>query len=171
MILWEGDLQDSAAGMSVVVIPTIWEWDEVHAGDFGQAWDDRLDAYMLRIFTTYGPRFEESNVGPAFQTFFTERAGDNSWFRDRAIANVPIGRSLSQVIDTENHRVLDAVEYSFNMAELTLTYQSARAALRTNFAGVSGVIPISYADRWLTGTSADQGTASYTLYVQIERVN
>jgi hypothetical protein len=171
MILWEGELRDSAAGMSVVVIPTIWEWDDVHAGDFGQAWDDRLYAHMLRIFTTYGPRFDARNVGPAFQTFFTDRANDNSWFRDRAMANVPIGRSLSQVIDNETRRVLDAVEYSFNMAELTLTYQSARAAARTNFAGVAGVIPIPYADQWLTGTSPDAGTASYTLYVQIERVN
>jgi hypothetical protein len=57
------------------------------------------------------------------------------------------------------------------MAELTLTYQSARAAARTNFAGVAGVIPIPYADQWLTGTSPDAGTASYTLYVQVERVN
>jgi hypothetical protein len=75
------------------------------------------------------------------------------------------------VIDNETRRVLDAVEYSFNMAELTLTYQSARAAARTNFAGVAGVIPIPYADQWLTGTSPDAGTASYTLYVQVERVN
>jgi hypothetical protein len=162
MLLWEGELSGAATSqMSVIIIPTIWEWDEAAEGEFARAWRENLYSYMLNSFNRESfPLFDAISVGPILQTF---SAGD--WFRDRPIANIPIGRSLSQVIT--GGRVLDAVEYAFNMYELIVTYRTALNAARENFRGVAGVVEVPYADRWITGEGTT--TASYTLYVQIER--
>jgi len=160
MVLWEGELRDAADGMSVIIIPTIWEWDEFDEGEFGQRWDQRLHPSMLDIFTRYGPRFDASNIGPEYRAFDL-----NSWFRDRPVANVPIGRMLKPV--TEG-RLLDRVEYSFNMAALNLTFRTARAAARERLSGVAGLIEIRYIEYNIM--SADP-LASYTLYAQIESLN
>jgi len=163
MRVWEGELRESPADMSVIVIPTIWEWDESRTGEFGDAWDNQLNPYMLDIFRRYGPRFDATDVGPVFQTFLPL-----TWFRDQVTANVPIGRSLSQVIS--DGRVLDAVEYSFNMGELNLTYRTATELARSRFSGPA-IVKVPYADHWLTGTSADTDAAAYSIYLQIERLS
>ena len=175
MLLWEGELRDSRTGMSVVIIPTIWEWDESGEREFGEQWNARMYPYMLDIFDRYGPRFDATNIGPVFQTF---NAG--VWVRELGTANVPIGRSLEQVIDYG--AVQDAVEFSFNMGELTLTYRSAREAARSShvsyrtatapgFRAAPGLIEVPYLDRWLTGDSPNPNTSEYTLYLQVENLN
>jgi hypothetical protein len=164
LLLWEGELRDSRDGMSVIVIPTIWEWDEPGPGEFSQTWDEQLYPYMLDIFTRYGPRFDAQDAGPVFQTFLPL-----NWFRARETANIPIGRSFEQMI--ADGRVLNSVEYSFNMGEFNLTFRTASELARARFEGASGITKVVYSDRWITGDSADANTASYTLYLQIERVN
>lgn len=164
LLLWEGELRDSRDGMSVIVIPTIWEWDEPGPGEFSQALDEQLYPYMLDVFTRYGPRFDAQDAGPVFQTFLPL-----TWFRARETANIPIGRSFEQMI--ADGRVVNSVEYSFNMGEVNLTFRTASELARTRFEGASGITKVVYADRWITGDSADANTASYTLYLQIERVN
>lgn len=161
MVVWEGELRDSAAGMSVIVIPTIWEWDEFSLGEFGQAWNERLYPSMLDIFTRYGPGFRANNIGPGYRAFDL-----NSRFSDLPVANVPIGRSLRQAI--EDTRVLDRVVYSFNMASLTLTFRSAREAARQRFQGAAGVTEIRYLEYH---DQSERELVSYTLFAQVDSLN
>jgi len=160
MIVWEGEFRDSAPPMSVIIIPTIWEWDEPGAGEFAQAWDQRLYPSMLDIFTRYGARFDARDIGPEYRAFDLNR-----WFNDLPVANVPIGRMLKQVV---NGRLLDRFEFSFNTAALDLTSRTAPAAARKSFRGAAGVIEIPYIEY---SEMSSEELAHYTLYAQIERVN
>lgn len=120
------------------------------------------------ITATFGPEgTQKFAAAPDYPAETTYRYGlvarltqiPLTWFRDQVTANVPIGRSLSQVI--ADGRVLDAVEYSFNMGELNLTYRTATELVRSRFSAPT-IVKVPYRDRWLTGTSANAADSEFS---------
>ena len=163
LLLWEGEL--AAGGNTVVVVPTLWEWD-------GEP------DFLSKVHNLFGApvNFLASALGDAITPVSGEdyTNGGSTVFRQAIVrvnaegelgSNVSLSRNVLGDPKDRPIGMLDAGSDGFRFAPLALRlgYEGASEIARTNFGRGNGVVLLRYRD-------PDFLKGDYTLYVQVERL-
>lgn len=169
MLLWEGDLFEG--GNTVVVIPTIWEWDG----------DPHFQPHISRLFSTLAldlidpvltvlPGEDRAGGSTTFRNVISTLSALNCYDSARLIAeNMVVGIHLNRsAIGNPRDRpigmyLIDRGDLCFRPLSLRLNYAYALEIAGTNFGRGVGVVMLRYRD-------AEELKGDYTLYVQVERL-
>jgi hypothetical protein len=161
LLLWEGELAEG--GNTVVILPTIWEWDG--APDFlsriSSLFATQARTLVHDVFAPI-PGDERRNAGStAFRNVISRLAALNAYDPDgiRLIsgsAGDPKDRPIGMF-------PLTGGGFSFGPFALRLNYADALEIARTNFGRGAGIVMLRYRD-------AEELKGDYTLYVQVERL-
>jgi hypothetical protein len=166
LILWEGGLTGDQN--AVVIMPTIWEWDN-RSINFptpgGAIPHDVSPTYVLRhgfddwLVGGFGQHIVR-NIRTTLRTAFAGGVAEIGWTRVRSNADIfRMGTNGTRVIGLRESDV-NGTDV-FEPKVLILTYAAAEQALRSR----SGMFQLAYAEPTCCGLEG-----SYTLYLQVERL-
>lgn len=151
-LVWQGTLTQGGGG--VLIVPTIWEWDEA-GGDI-----------LLRDWAALEQRLNKA-AGPIVNTL---TGGASKPFVDGANAAWGVLRSneLAKVLGHAATRPIGLQEdgkgrQSFKPTIIKLTYDTAEHILQSNFGKGNGVLEIQYRD-------STRLRGDYTIYVKVQRM-
>lgn len=152
-VLWEGQLMQGEN--MVVIVPTVWEWDNREKSNSEREWEQRINA----AFAGRQASLVSSIASRDQKNYLNGFSDDERGF-------VYLGSSAGTRPIGMDAFARDGVSGSIKLAPqaLTLTYDSALEATRTSPGNLApGVFAIRYVDR--------QDKGDYTLYVQVELIN
>lgn len=167
MLLWMGTLTQGEDG--VVIVPTVWEWDNPNSSDSETHWDNSLDQMFAILKPHLIYRIQRDSSATDFDMQQVMASGGsffNHGFVGASLAGVYLGevsgtRPIGMNVDRPNPAQWQAV---LAPQVLALTYDAAVAATKTSPSNNGlGVFAFRYTD--------GQDHGDYTLYIQVEKLN